>query len=335
MNQPVIGPDGTAAMFLGEDGEYNLVLEQGTIHLFKDGESTALPLTATSESCAILDWNSESQEFLYVEYEVGEWLESGPSTLYRVAADPASGPVVVHTSELTIRDAEFRADGRIVLLEQGDEITGTLSLLDPATGEMDEVSDAIFGFRQDANRETLYLFAIDEQSLTSIGVIGPWEPDSDGSEPLAVFLLSAGMLESFLLVDDEFFWDIDPSGSYVALALYDNVMVAPKVDEEVPTLLLIKDGERLTQIAEIGYMPVFSPDGRYLAYMGSEDGQTGQALLYELRTFEKYPVPGTQGATTCFWMANDQLGVAFESDDDDYRVMVYNFNTGELIRLIE
>ena len=82
-------------------------------------------------------------------------------------------------------------------------------------------------------------------------------------------------------------------------------------------------------------MPVFSPDGRYLAYIGTTDGETGQAMLYEPRTLETYPVPATQGATTCFWMADDRLGVTLESEDNAYLVLVYSFSTGEFTLLIE
>ena len=179
------------------------------------------------------------------------------------------------------------------------------------------------------------LYAVDDSSLASIGIVGRWEPESDGSAPLAMFVLTDEMLESFFLLDDDFFWDIDPTGTQLTLSVYDDVMLVPEVDEEVPTLFFIEDGEHLTQIAETGYMPVFSPDGRYLAYIGTTDGETSQALLYEPRTLETYPVPATQGATTCFWMANDQLGVALESEDDDYRVMAYNFSTGEFTLLID
>lgn len=335
INHPLVGPDGTVALFLGDAGEFNLLLEQGSFHLLRDGALLALPLTAGSGSSAALDWHPEGQEFLYVRNEIDDWLEIISSTLYRVAADPEAEPVVVYTSELTIRDAAFRADGTIVLLEQGDDVAGRLSILDPSTGDQEDVSDEILGFRQDAARETLYLLAVDESGFVAIGAIGPWGPEHEDSQPLAVFTLTGGMLESFFLLDDDFFWDIDPTGKHLALAVYDDVMLVPKVENEVPTLFFIEDGERLTKIADAGYMPVFSPDGRYLAYIGTVDGDTGQAMLYEPRTLDTHPVPATQGATTCFWLADDQLGVAIEGDNDDYRIMVYNFSNGEFTRLID
>jgi hypothetical protein len=46
-------------------------------------------------------------------------------------------------------------------------------------------------------------------------------------------------------------------------------------------------------------------------------------------------VPATQGATTCFWMADDRLGVTLESENNAYLVMVYSFSAGELTLLIE
>ena len=335
INQPVVGPDGTAAVFLGADGEYNLVLDEGTLNLLIDREFISLPWTATSESCAVLDWNPNGREFLYVGHKAGDWDEPDSSTLYRMAADPEAEPVVVYDSELTIRDAAYRADGTIVLLEHGDEVAGRLFILDPASGHVEEVSHEILGFRQDSSREVLYLLAVDESALVAVGTVGPWEPNHEGSVPLAAFVLTDGMLESFLLLDDDFFWDVDPTGTQVALALYDDVMLVPEVDNEVPTLFFVTDGEYLTQIADVGYMPVFSPDGRYLAYIGTVDDETGQAVLFEPRTQETYPVPGTQGATTCFWLANDQLGVTLESEGDNYRVMVYSFSTGEFTLLIK
>ncbi len=334
-NYPLVGPDGTAAVFLSEAGEYSLYLEQGTIHLLRDGELVPLPLTAVSGPGGVLDWTPDGQEFLYVQYEMNEWLEPLSSTLYRVAAEPDAEPVVVYTSEISIRDAEFRADGRIAVLEHGDDTAGTLSILDPETGELEEVSDAVLGFRQDASRETLYLLAVDESSVVPIGIVGPWEPENDSSEPLAVFVLSGGMLDGFYILDDEFFWDLDPLGESMAISLYDNVMVAPIVDEEVPSLFFVKNGERVTKIAEIGYMPTFSPDGRYLAYMGTNDGQTGQAKVYEPRTFETYPIPGSQGASTCFWMGEGRLGLTFELDDDVYRLAAFDFSLGRIVELIE
>ncbi|MFC2108124.1 hypothetical protein ACFLS5_01530 [Candidatus Bipolaricaulota bacterium] len=334
-NHPLVGPDGTAAVFLSEAGEYSLYLEQGTIHLLRDGELVPLPLTAVAGPGGVPDWTPDGLEFLYVQYEMSEWLEPLSSTLYRVAPEPEATPVVVYTSELSIRDAAFRADGQIVVLEHGDDTAGTLSILDPETGELKEVSDAVLGFRQDANRETLYLLSVDEEAVVPIGVVGPWEPANNSSEPLAVFVLSGGMLDGFYMLDDEFFWDIDPQGHGVALTLYDNVMVSPLVDEEIPSLFFVENGERVTKIAEIGYMPTFSPDGRYLAYMGTNDGQTGQAKVFEPRTLETYPIPGSQGASTCFWMGEDRLGLTFELDDDVYRLAAFDFSLGRIVELIE
>jgi len=251
-NHPLVGPDGTAVVFLSEDGEYSLYLEQAMIHLLRDSDLIPLPLTAVSGPGEVLDWTPDGLEFLYVQYKMSEWLEPLSSTLYRVAPEPEAMPAVVYTSELSIRDAAFRADGQIAVLEHGDDTAGTLSILDPETGELEEVSDAVLGFRQDADRETLYLLAVDEESVVTVGVVGPWEPANDGSEPLAVFVLSGGMLDGFYMLDDEFFWDIDPQGHDVALSLYDNVMVSPLVDEEIPSLFFVENGECVTKIAEIG-----------------------------------------------------------------------------------
>ena len=120
----------------------------------------------------------------------------------------------------------------------------------------------------------------------------------------------------------------------MALSLYDNVMIEPKVEEEVPSLFYVKAAGTVTQIAEIGYMPVFSADGRYLAYIGTEDGQTGQVMIYEPRTRETYPVPGSEGASTCFWLSENQLGVTFELDDA-LRLVSINLETGEIDVLVE
>lgn len=100
-------------------------------------------------------------------------------------------------------------------------------------------------------------------------------------------------------------------------------------------MFFVKNGERVTKIAEVGYMPTFSPDERYLAYMGTDDGQAGQAKVYEPRTLETYPIPGSLGAPTCFWVGADQLGLTFEMDDATYRLAAFDFTLGRIIELID
>jgi hypothetical protein len=118
------------------------------------------------------------------------------------------------------------------------------------------------------------------------------------------------------------------------MAVFEQVMVDPLIEEESPTLYLVDTQMgRVERLAEVGFLPSFSPDGRRLAYVTSDEGDVGYAAIYDLETFETVRAPGSLGASTCFWADEGKLGLVFELEDG-YRVAVADLTSGEVVELI-
>lgn len=341
VNHPLVGPDGTIAVFLDEQGAYQLLLGGGALTLLRDGEAITLPATVVPEAGAVVDWSADGAGLLYVTQTFGEWGEPLRSALVRVAADPAAQPTVLLASDAPIRDAAYTADGRLVVLEFDGEVAGRLSLLDPEAGTAESLFENALGFRMHFDRDALTVLCVDLDGPVPIGRVIAWDLGTDAGETVARFVLEEEMLETFPVMSDTLLWDVDPSARFVALAVTDHVMIDPMIEDEVPALLLIDvKGRTAIELAPMALMPAFSPDGRVLAYIGSDDGDTGVAMVQTIDPLigpvgEAARVPGGEGAATCFWLAPTRLGLAFELEDDGYRVVAVDLDTGEMTDLFE
>jgi len=336
VNQPLVGPDGTTAFFLDEEDRYSIFPEGGTLHLLRDNELIPVPAATIPGLGGVVDWSPDGSELLYISNDIGGFLESSSSTLAKIAASPDAEPVVILESEAIIKDAAFTLDGRIAVLRFGERIVGALDLYDPESDVFEKVFDDVLAFRLDPSRTSVVALHLRIEGPVPIGRLARWHLGENDPETLAEFVLGEQMLETMYVLSDTFLLDVDPSGRWVAVALFDQVLIDPQVEEEVPALYLVDTADRTAQrLARIGLIPSFSPDGAYLAYITSDDGDLGYAMLYNLQTSRAVQVPGSQGASTCFWLSNDELGVSFESDDDTYRLAVIEFTTGEIVDLIE
>jgi hypothetical protein len=336
INHPLVGPDGTVALFLNEDGRFALFPETGTLHLLRDGELVAVPGVSISEPSGVLDWCPDGTEILFVQVGTGEGSEQTVWTLFRVAATPDAVPVAVLESGEPIRDAAFTLDGRIAVLRYGEEDAGVLELLDPGTGALESVFDDVLGFRLDRARASLVVLHLIDEGPIAIGRVARWRLGVDDPETLAVLALGEEMLDTYHRVTDVLLWDVDPSGRWIALALYDPALIDPPVVDEFPALYLVDTDEGdAGQIAATALAPSFSPDGSRLAYIALDDGEDGYAVVYDLELLQSEPVSGGAGAATCFWIGPDELGLAFESGDDTHRLVTVRLDTGEVTVLLD
>lgn len=336
LNHPVMGPDGTAALFLDEDGTFGLFLETGTLHLLRETGLVPIPAATAGELPAVLDWSPGGDEILFVSSETGEWLQPIASTLYRVHADPDAVPVVVLTSEAPILHAAFGLDGRIVILRLDDEGRGRLETLDPEIGRLDRVFDDVRGFRLSPSRETLTTLHVSDEPPVAMGAVMRWSLGVDNQETLARFVLNTPTAEMLAAVSDVVFWDADPTGRWVALALYGEVLLEPLLDSEGPSLFLVDtEDDTVSRIADLALGPSFSPDGKHLAYIASEDGETGFVVLHDLDRGTSDRLPDTEAASTCFWLAPDRLGLTFEINEDRHRLVEVDLKTGSLQDLMD
>jgi hypothetical protein len=343
INHPLVGPDGTVAFFLSEDGRFALFPKAGTLHLLRNGELVAVPGATISETSCVLDWCPDGAEILFVQVAVDEESEETVWTLHRVGASPDAVPVAVLESEEPIRDAAFTLDGRIAILRYGAEDAGDLELLDPDTGVPEPVFDDVLGFRLDRTRASLIVFHLVDEGPVPMGRIVRWRfgvddrrLGVDDPQTLAVFTVGEQTLSDYNRITDVLLWDADPYGRWIALALYDQGLIDPPVENEFLTLFLIDTvEENAKRISPIARAPSFSTDGSRLAYIATDDGENGYAVVYDLELSQSELVPGGAGATTCFWMGPDELGLAFESDDDTHRLVTVRLDTGEVRTLFE
>jgi len=336
INQPLVGPDGTAAFFLDENGRYNVFSEGGTLHLLKGGELIAVPAATVPELGGVADWAPDGCELLYISTRLESFLQTSSSTLARIAARSDAEPEVVLQSEAIIKDAAFTLDGRVAVLRFAEEPLGTLDLYDPTCDAFERVFDDVLAFRLDPSRTSVVALHVDLEGPVPIGRLARWRLGEQDPEILADFVLGEQMLEIAHVLSDKILLDIDPTGQWAAISLFDQVFIDPQAEEEVPALYLVDTWKRrVERLAEIGFIPVFSPDGTHLAYITSDDGNLGVAIVRNLETEWSVRVPGSEGASTCFWLSNEELGLSFGSEDDTQRISVVNLANGERTDLVE
>ena len=335
INHPVIGPDGTMAVFLDEEGSYDLSVGTGVLHLLRDGDWLPIPAATVSDAGGVLDVSPDGSEFLYVDIVSIDLFGPMTSTLYRVSADPEAVPEALLETERGIVKAIW-ADEGIYLLLIGEEDLGVLELLDPETGELAWLQGNLLSFSILSESGKIDLMGVDQDGDLIAGFVERWDRLTNRRPEQAIFILSEATIEAFLILPIDFFYDVSPDGRWLAIALYDPAMMEPVAQQEAPDLYLVDtEHETSERICVQGVIPAFSPDGKTLAYLTVPDGVSAIARLRDLESGETSEVIGSEGASTLFWIANDRLGLTFEADDTPTRLVEINLSSGEATDLID
>jgi len=334
INHPAVGPDGSLALFLLDDGGYSLFPEGGVLHRLIDGEWIPIPAATLNGMGGVLDLSPDGTEYLYADTDVDSDDPFAPpvSRLYRVRADADAEPMLLHQSEGLIARAAWTVDG-IVLLSIVDEAHGILERVHPLTGEAVRLRDGVISFH--ALEDSLIVIGAEPVGDLIIGRIGRWDPETDETTEFISFLLNESTYESFLLLPHRFFWDVSADGRWIALALHEGAVLDPPVAVEIPALYLVdRVAESSQRLAAVGLIPAFSPDGKHLAYLTSEDNETAYVMVRELDTEYAVRVPDTEGVQSLLWLGPDWLGVTYELDEDRASLVAIDVQTEERTYLL-
>ena len=334
-NHPVILPDGSLAIFLGSDGDYMLFPEEATLHLFHGVEWVPVPAAFLESGGGLLDRSPDGSELLYADVKMGDPFGPLVTTLYRVKAKPDALAHVLWETELTIVRAVWMEDDRIVLLLSGDEDLGTLVSLSPDTGTLETVQQDVLSFVANRASGRIDALRIDQDGDLVAGFIERSSPEVYGKREQAIFHLGEQTLELYLLLPHELLWDVSADGRWIALSLFDPTIIEPRSSQEVPTLYLIDtEAEEVERVPGEALAPAFSPDGRWLAYLTSDDGETAVARVQDLAFTDSRDVAGGRGVSSMVWLGIDRLGLVYEDDEDQASLIEVNVRTGERRNLL-
>jgi len=337
INQPLVAPDGTIAVFLETDGSYTLFSEGGVLHLFRGDAWLPVPGATLAETGSLLDISPDGSELLYASVASGELFEPITSTLYGVATEPDAVPVKLLELDRLLAKAAWTVEGDVLLLFFGEEDLGTLERLDRETGMLELLQDNVLSFDYRADDGTIDLLGVDQDGDLIAGYIERWNPETNRRPELGIFVCNQATIELFPMLPHTLLWDVSPDGQWVALSLYDATMMEPVPDQETPDLYLIDVAfETVERIAVGGIMPAFSPDGGTLAYLTAETSadEIAVVVLRDLLTGTERVVPGSLGASTLCWLGPDRLGLTFEADDDRAWLVEINVVTDETVERI-
>jgi Tol biopolymer transport system component len=329
-NRPAVGPDGTIALFLDEEGAYNLLPSGATLALAEGGALTRLEGVTTAGDAGALTWSPDGKELVYLETESGSWGLPISWTLWLTSIETDSRPVTLLHSEEAIIDPAFTPEGDITYLRVDEGATGHLMCYSRATDAHTQLLEGVLSYRPTRSGSTLTIIRGDDEGALRTAHVSTYDPATGRIEEIASFFLGGEMEETLLLFPAPFLWDIDSSGRRLALALFDQVLITPEVEVDGPSLYLIDvEQEMAERLTTRGVAPTFSPDGTLLAYIGSIEEDTNAAFLFDLETWSTRRVRGSEGAAALFWIDQETLGLAVESEDETYRLVVYFLGTGE------
>jgi len=339
INQPLVLPDGSLALFLEADGSYSLFPEGGGLYLVRDDTWIAVPEAALSVTGSLLGVSVDGAELLYTNVQSDELFEPLRMTLHCVAAEPEAVPVRLLETDRWIAKAAWTREGEILLLFFGDEAAGTLERLDRATGELEVLQESVLSFEYHPENGTIDVLGIDRDGDLVAGTVERWDPTTNQRSELAVFMGTPPTIELYAMLPHALLWDASADGGWLAIALYDATMIEPLPEEEMPDLYLIDaEFEAVERIAVGGVMPAFSPDSKTLAYLtaatGVMDSETAVVRTRDLITGTETTVPGSLGVSTLLWLGPNRLGMVFEDDDERARLVEIDLSTNETIERI-
>jgi len=330
-NRPAVGPDGTIALFLDEEGAYNLLPTEATLALVEDGDLRRLEGVPTAGDAGALAWSPDGKELVYLETESGYWGDPFSWTLWVIEVEPSGEPAMLLYSEEAIIDPAFTPEGDITYLRVDEEATGHLMRYSRETNTHIQLLESVLSYRPARPGSTLTIIRGADEGALRKAHVATYDPSTGSIEEIASFFLGSEMEETLLLFPSSFLWDIDSSGRWLSLALFDQVLITPEAEVDGPSLYLIDvDQESAERLTTEGVAPTFSPGGTLLAYIGPIEEDTNAAFLFDLETWNTRRVRGSEGAAALFWIDQETLGLAIESEDETYRLVAYVLGTGEL-----
>ncbi|MEA3458282.1 MAG: hypothetical protein U9R21_06340 [Candidatus Thermoplasmatota archaeon] len=336
-NQPIVGPNGTIAFFLDNEGAYSLLPEgEGKLTLLHEERVVQLAGVTSTGHSGVLDWSVDGKELIFIETETGEWGMPSAFNLCITGVQSDSHPVTLFHLEDLILAPAFTPEGDITYLRFGDDDEAPqLFLYARAENTHTQLLADVLSYQPIRPGSMLSIIRVTTEGEVRLARVSTYESRTGTMEEVASFFLTKEMEETFFLLPVSFLWDLDPSERYLALVLYNQVLITPKVEESEPSLYLIdREDETGKLIADMGLIPTFSPDGSLLAYIGSNDGQTPYIYLYRLETGERDYLEETTGVSTMFWIDEETLGFTIETDEEIYQLLKISLDTKEVTPLL-
>jgi len=218
-NRPAIGPDGTIALFLDEEGTYNLLPSGATLALVENGALTRLEGVTTAGDAGALAWSPDAKELVYLETASGYWGAPFSWTLWVTEANPSGEPTILLYSEEAIIDPAFTPEGDITYLRVDEEATGHLMRYSRATNTHIQLLEGVLSYRPARSGSTLTIIRGGDEGALRTAHVATYDPNTERIDEIASFFLGGEMEETLLLFPACFLWDIDSSGRWLALAL--------------------------------------------------------------------------------------------------------------------
>ncbi|MCD6495120.1 hypothetical protein J7K60_03595, partial [Candidatus Bipolaricaulota bacterium] len=111
-NQPLVGPDGTIALFIGDDGAY-MMLPEGDCHLalLRDGGVVHRNGVSSNGDSGVLDWSADGSKILFIETEQDELGQPIAWNVLISEVQSDSQPVRLFRSEDIILAPQFTSEG--------------------------------------------------------------------------------------------------------------------------------------------------------------------------------------------------------------------------------
>ncbi len=340
-NQPLVGPDGTTAVFINGDGTYSM-LPEGDCHLalLRNGQVVHRPNVSSNGDSGVLDWSADGSEILFVETEQDEYGQPVAWNVRISGVQSDSVPVTLFRTEDLILSPMFTKDGDVTYLDlKDDSDLPILTLYDRTEGTNTILRDDVISYRRSGWDGTLLIISQTTEGSLKLAHVSSYSIATGQVEEVASFFLSKEMEEVIFLLPAQFLWDVSPTDRCVAISIYDQALITPQVESrnDQPALYLINpDQEGAHKVSDAGVVPAFSPDGDLLSYIGAtgEKSDVPVIYLYDMGRQESRALDNTIGASSLFWIDDGTLGFTIEDKDDTYRVMKVSLASGEVAQLL-
>ncbi len=330
-NRPAVGPDGAIAFFLDKLGSYNFLPEGGTLTLITKDGPLQIPGVKAEGDCGAISWSRDGTELAFVDTELGDWQLPSAWKIEITGVQTDSKAVTLVSSDSPLIGPAFTPEGNVTYIEVDDDGNGHLFLYDRVEEVTYPLLDRVLSYRPARSGPHLWVIRESEEGALSMGHLIRYDPETGDEDEIAGFFLGGGMGETLLLFPAPFLWDIDPSGEYIVLTLFDRALITPETDDQDTSLYLINVGEDTAiRISTRGIAPAFSPDGAFIAYIGSENGEEQDTFLYDCSTRTQKKIPNTYSTVGLFWIDRTRLGLIRETEDKNYHLFAFDLETGEV-----